>query len=178
VGAKCTLHYNRFRYYNPGTRQFINQDPIGLAGGINNYQYADNPTGWVDPFGLDCEEVAAKGIPGIDKPFRAANSAQPPSALLVDQMNKMKICSGTDCSEIAEKLFNAVDGNGKVLRVTGANGSDLNLLEYGKVGVGFKYHEVLTDGRYVYDPRLSSSPVPKGDWQKMINALNPGAKIK
>jgi len=56
VGAKCTLHYNRFRYYNPDTGQFINQDPIGLAGGINNYQYADNPTGWVGPFGFKCEE--------------------------------------------------------------------------------------------------------------------------
>ena len=25
------LHYNRHRYYNPNTRQFISQDPIGLA---------------------------------------------------------------------------------------------------------------------------------------------------
>jgi len=39
------------------TGQFITQDPIGLAGGINSYQYADNPTGWVDPFGLMCGEV-------------------------------------------------------------------------------------------------------------------------
>jgi len=46
------LHYNRFRYYDPGCGRFINQDPIGLAGGTNNYQYVPNPTGWVDPFGL------------------------------------------------------------------------------------------------------------------------------
>jgi RHS repeat-associated protein len=50
------LHYNRHRYYNPDTGQFINQDPIGLLGGINNYQYAPNPTGWVDPFGLTCKD--------------------------------------------------------------------------------------------------------------------------
>jgi len=49
------LHYNRFRYYNPESGQFINQDPIGLLGGINNYQYAPNPIQWVDPFGL-CKE--------------------------------------------------------------------------------------------------------------------------
>ena len=49
------LHYNRFRYYSPDTGQFINQDPIGLLGGINNYQYAPNPTGWIDPLGL-CKE--------------------------------------------------------------------------------------------------------------------------
>lgn len=51
------LHYNRHRYYNPNTGQFINQDPIGLLGGINSYQYVPNPTGWVDPLGLMCKEI-------------------------------------------------------------------------------------------------------------------------
>ena len=50
------LHYNRFRYYDPECGRFINQDPIGLLGGLNNYQYVPNPTGWVDPFGLACSE--------------------------------------------------------------------------------------------------------------------------
>jgi len=50
------LHYNRHRYYNPDTGQFISQDPIGLLGGVNNYQYAPNPLGWIDPFGLTCKE--------------------------------------------------------------------------------------------------------------------------
>ena len=27
------LHYNTFRYYDPDVGRFINQDPIGLAGG-------------------------------------------------------------------------------------------------------------------------------------------------
>ncbi|MEZ8185261.1 RHS repeat-associated core domain-containing protein [Shewanella sp. 5S214] len=55
------LHYNRFRYYSPGQARFIHQDPIGLVGGINHYQYAPNPVNWVDPFGLSCKE----GIPVI-----------------------------------------------------------------------------------------------------------------
>lgn len=46
------LHYNRHRYYNPNTGRFQTPDPIGLAGGLNNYQYVPNPTGWVDPLGL------------------------------------------------------------------------------------------------------------------------------
>lgn len=50
------LHYNRHRYYNPHSGQFITQDPIGLLGGVNNYQYAPNPTGWIDPLGLCNEE--------------------------------------------------------------------------------------------------------------------------
>ena len=31
---------------------FISRDPIGLLGGVNVYQYAPNPIGWVDPWGL------------------------------------------------------------------------------------------------------------------------------
>ncbi|WP_351016768.1 RHS repeat-associated core domain-containing protein [Shewanella sp. AC91-MNA-CIBAN-0169] len=53
------LHYNRFRYYSPGQARFIHQDPIGLVGGINHYQYAPNPVNWVDPFGLMCKEGEA-----------------------------------------------------------------------------------------------------------------------
>ncbi|BDR55742.1 RHS repeat-associated core domain-containing protein [Xylocopilactobacillus apis] len=46
------LHYNRFRYYDPDTGQYISPDPIGLLGGINPYGYAHNPLTWVDPLGL------------------------------------------------------------------------------------------------------------------------------
>uniref|UniRef100_UPI00117CE8B9 glycohydrolase toxin TNT-related protein n=1 Tax=Microbulbifer mangrovi TaxID=927787 RepID=UPI00117CE8B9 len=50
------LHYNRFRFYDPHQGAFLNQDPIGLEGGINNYSYAPNPIGWIDPYGLTCKE--------------------------------------------------------------------------------------------------------------------------
>jgi RHS repeat-associated protein len=46
------LHYNRYRYYDPGVGRFVSQDPIGLRGGSNLFAYAPNPLGWVDPFGL------------------------------------------------------------------------------------------------------------------------------
>ncbi|QDQ27031.1 hypothetical protein FNU76_12035 [Chitinimonas arctica] len=51
--AETGLHYNRFRYYDPDVGRFISNDPIGLAGGENIYQYAPNPLGWVDPLGLE-----------------------------------------------------------------------------------------------------------------------------
>ena len=47
------LHYNRFRYFDPDLGMFTTRDPIGLLGGTNVFQYAPNPTGWIDPFGLD-----------------------------------------------------------------------------------------------------------------------------
>jgi RHS repeat-associated protein len=46
------LHYNRYRYYDPGTGRFISQDPLGLPASANLYRYAVNPTGWIDPLGL------------------------------------------------------------------------------------------------------------------------------
>ena len=55
------LHYNRFRYYDPGCGRFINQDPIGLLGGSNNYRYVPNPVTWIDPFGLSCKEGGPTG---------------------------------------------------------------------------------------------------------------------
>lgn len=53
------LHYNLFRYYDPQVGRFIVQDPIGLNGGWNLYQYAPNPLGWIDPTGLS-------RYPGVD----------------------------------------------------------------------------------------------------------------
>ncbi|QIO10376.1 hypothetical protein G8D99_07885 [Acinetobacter lanii] len=52
------LHYNRFRYYDPDAGRFISHDPIGLAGGDNNFQYAPNPIGWIDILGLSCEKAS------------------------------------------------------------------------------------------------------------------------
>ncbi|HDX5344340.1 TPA: RHS domain-containing protein [Citrobacter sedlakii] len=51
------LHYNTFRYYAPDMGRFITPDPIGLAGGINLYQYAPIPLSWIDPLGLDVIRV-------------------------------------------------------------------------------------------------------------------------
>jgi len=60
------LHYNRHRYYDPSVGQFTTQDPIGLLGGVNNYQYAPNPVGWVDPLGLTCKESSNNPSPQGD----------------------------------------------------------------------------------------------------------------
>ena len=50
--SETGLHYNLLRYYDPQVGRFTVQDPIGLLGGWNLYQYAPNPLGWVDPWGL------------------------------------------------------------------------------------------------------------------------------
>jgi len=53
-GAGSTgLLYRRNRYYDPQSGRFTQQDPIGLAGGVNLYGFAGgDPVSYSDPFGL------------------------------------------------------------------------------------------------------------------------------
>jgi RHS repeat-associated protein len=47
------IDYMRSRWYAPAQGRFTQSDPIGLAGGVNSYAYADNdPVTTVDPSGL------------------------------------------------------------------------------------------------------------------------------
>lgn len=54
------LQYMRNRYYDPKTGRFTQQDPIGLAGGLNLYGYAGgDPVNFSDPFGLKATPMDA-----------------------------------------------------------------------------------------------------------------------
>ncbi|MEF1257128.1 RHS repeat-associated core domain-containing protein [Vibrio sp. M260112] len=46
------LYYNRHRYYDTDSGQYLSSDPIGMAGGLRPQAYVHNPMDWVDPFGL------------------------------------------------------------------------------------------------------------------------------
>ena len=61
--AETGLHYNRFRYYDPDVGMFTSRDPIGLMGGDNVFQYAPNPTGWIDPLGL--AKICMRPLKGV-----------------------------------------------------------------------------------------------------------------
>src|SRR5690554_8136409 len=53
-------------------------DPIGLAGGLNNYQYVPNPTGWVDSLGL--------AVRSKDEPDSGANAGWGKYATAIDDV--------------------------------------------------------------------------------------------
>ncbi|WP_424405463.1 RHS repeat-associated core domain-containing protein [Pasteurella sp. PK-2025] len=73
------LAYNRFRYYDPESGNYISSDPIGLQGGERPFGYVGNPLDWVDLFGLaGCKDVKFKRwkpSDAIDKPL--PNGANP-----------------------------------------------------------------------------------------------------
>ncbi|WP_196411403.1 RHS repeat-associated core domain-containing protein, partial [Xanthomonas translucens] len=51
--TETDLHYNRHRYYDPATDEFISQDPLRWVAGENFYRYAPNHLVWTDALGLD-----------------------------------------------------------------------------------------------------------------------------
>jgi len=98
------LHYNRFRYYDPDIGRFVSQDPIGLAGGVNNYRYAPSPVNYIDPLGLDtrsdaiklAENLSACGDSRPNSRHRAhhiimSNSTDPKMVALRDKMKVLGI---------------------------------------------------------------------------------------
>jgi RHS repeat-associated protein len=108
------LHYNRFRYYDPDVGRFVNQDPIGLAGGNNLFRYAPNPIAWIDPFGLntasDAEKLAANmeacGSSRPNSRYRAhhivmSNSTDP----LMDAVRKKMQGFGIDINDAANGIW-------------------------------------------------------------------------
>ena len=64
TGDGSSLKYLRNRYYDPKTGRFTQEDPIGLAGGVNSYGFAGgDPVNFSDPFGLcpQCLVSVAQG---------------------------------------------------------------------------------------------------------------------
>jgi len=76
------LHYNHFRYYDPQSGRFISQDPIGLLGGINHYQYAPNHINWIDPLGLACKEAAVLAGAAVARPLPTSPLTSPVSSTI------------------------------------------------------------------------------------------------
>ena len=53
LDSETGLYYYRARYYDPSTGRFLQEDPIGLSGGINFYAaFKGNPLLYTDPSGM------------------------------------------------------------------------------------------------------------------------------
>gem|GEM_PF-6368872 len=122
---------------------------------------------------VDCD------IFGVDKPFSPPLPHKAPDPTIVGDMRRMNqegIHCGIDCSEIADRFQSLAGNKGEIIHVTHSQRKQLKLYEYGQMDF-FDYHDVYTDGLYVYDPRLNPDPVLLNEWKDMILRLNPAAII-
>lgn len=73
--AESGLHYNYFRDYDPTLGRYVQVDPLGLAGGLNVYLYANaNPISFADPTGENPAAVA-RILKAIRDAWRALQAA-------------------------------------------------------------------------------------------------------
>jgi RHS repeat-associated protein len=71
--------YRRNRYYNPVTGRFTQEDPLGLAGGLNAYGFAGgDPVNFGDPFGLCPKKMVKDAVACAD--WDKAHQKQAPDA--------------------------------------------------------------------------------------------------
>jgi RHS repeat-associated protein len=55
LDTETGLYFFRARYYDPGVRRFVQEDPIGYGGGGNLYAYGPDPFGGRDPDGTEMD---------------------------------------------------------------------------------------------------------------------------
>ncbi|ECI6492932.1 type IV secretion protein Rhs, partial [Salmonella enterica subsp. enterica] len=115
------LHYNRYRYYEPESGRYISADPIGLAGGLNNYAYVPNPLSYIDPLGLSCSSdakalrenmvAAGKVEPNFQNSAHHIVMSNSTDSRMVALQNKMKTL-GIDINTAENGIF--LPSNSKV----------------------------------------------------------------
>ncbi|MFF3329103.1 putative T7SS-secreted protein [Streptomyces sp. NPDC002888] len=171
------LHYNYFRHYDPETARYLTSDPLGLVPAPNPSTYVHNPHGQSDSLGLAPECPRGKNGRGTYD-FREPNPNHPPDEGATAAMRSAPIGGNIDCSEIAEYILREAGGRGEIINFTMRESSAINIPEgAGRVVTEYRYHDVYADGRYVYDPAMSSKPIPYGDYERAIRLENPGKKL-
>ena len=150
--AETGLHYNRHRYYNPGTGSFLTPDPIKLAGGLNNYQYVNNPTGWVDPLGLSAGEGNCPGKEqGTSKDSSQEGEPSAPEVSRSGAFNQAKQDAGIPRSQQPDPVYDQRTGRTqqyKYVKMQDSNGKTV-LNENGEPTWAREYQFTRADGSKV-----------------------------
>ena len=103
------FEFRRHRVYDPKTGRFTQEDPIGLAGGLNLYGFANgDPVNFSDPFGL-CPECVTAGVQ-----FFAALGSR-----AIDVANERKISRLGESVQFGARLFVILSSaSGNPIRIT------------------------------------------------------------
>nr|WP_283248042.1 RHS repeat-associated core domain-containing protein [Delftia sp. PE138] len=154
------LYYNRHRYYDPVVGSYVNQDPIGLMGGMNKFRYGNaRPLEFIDPLGLDGWQALAHAfcpngscIPATPEPWYMNSGSTTILNQTHNDMKSMNLMGGDQffhcmafCrvskSKSANTTWAKVLGNIKEAR-------DIALNTVGLYGAGkLSFDEILADSK-------------------------------
>ncbi len=162
--SETGLHYNRHRYYDPNTARFIHQDPIGLTGGNNNYQYADNPVAWIDPLGLTNEECLNGCVAkGGNKVFHYTDEV---GAKAIEKTGVIRPDSKGRVFVTQDKVSAADANNALFMGRGGTKGThrvEIKLKDGVNLNKGTQPNELIHKGS-IRDPRQGKLKVKKNDF--------------
>ena len=190
------LYYNRHRYYDPGIGSYVNQDPIGLAGGVNLYGYVEGkPTTAVDTLGLSSFAASLPSLPQPVVDF-AAGFGDTLSWGVTDKIRDlMDTNSAVDkCSmsytagEVAGVAASTVTGGAAGVRAAGAKGAGKEFSHWipNRMGgsrsvwngnfVSKEFHALSDPYRYRFMPKSwkANNPMPNTvsqQWDRIPNAV-------
>ena len=151
ANSETGYSYNYFRDYDPQTARYIQSDPIGLAGGLNTYAYANsNPIMYIDPLGL---EAWVNASPNGNGGYNFTAHDNQGSTLITGSFNN----NTTNFNQIRPGTYNVTprptlpntlsnwlfDRNANAGNPTISNTNDWNTIQYsnGDITTGAQFHE-------------------------------------
>ena len=140
--SETGLRYHRARYYDPIVGRFLNQDPIGVAGGINFYAYVRNsPAVQVDPGGTCVEDDCHQFADMVSEIAHRLVGSRPDSP-------------GLDVQLFMDELARRFTGfqRASIGYISGAEGEPGRFQRFGSTGFAPPYYEadeVTADGRHI-----------------------------
>lgn len=148
------LQYKRNRYYNAAAGRFTQEDPIGLAGGMNLYGFAGgDPVNYSDPFGLrpDTLDVSPAAQPMVDKCAAQSATCKRELEMLDQSTDQWRIETGKpgSCSPYIVGCTSHNQGGGGTIRIVPGEfklGADLVKLPVNSsIVIGHEAGHALTD---------------------------------
>lgn len=132
------LEYRRNRYYDPQQGRFTQENPIGLAGGMNLYGFANgDPVNFSDPFGLSplpcCIEGGIMIAAALNNPMVRAKER-------IDRITEWTLGWTGAGLTVQENRAVGLAAEGLLRRIFGGKTTGL------QTSLGMRYVDALADG--------------------------------
>lgn len=132
------LYYNRYRYYDPESGQYLSADPLGIEGGLHAHAYSDDPSTTFDVFGLarakcerfvrymsEDEAAASKAAGGLVADVNQATGRETSKAKWISQEGQSTERAGTARGNTVRVVFVTEEGTTAALEAKSVNFDDV-----------------------------------------------------